>query len=68
MIEVIWGEQAEVTAGALDVLVNSLRGKIDAPFPVKLLHTVRGSGYFLRAEEVALAGKPATGYMRKQIR
>ena len=67
LIEVIWGEQAEVTPGALDVLVNSLRGKLDAPFPAKLLHTVRGSGYLLRAEEPAVAGKGTTEYMRRQI-
>jgi DNA-binding response OmpR family regulator len=67
LIEEIWGEQAEVTPGALDVLVNSLRGKLDAPFPAKLLHTVRGSGYLLRAEEPALASKPATGSIRKHI-
>jgi DNA-binding response OmpR family regulator len=67
LIEEIWGAQAEVTPGALDVLVNSLRGKLDAPFPEKLLHTVRGSGYLLRAEEPVLAGKPASGSIRKQI-
>jgi DNA-binding response OmpR family regulator len=67
LIEEIWGHQAEVTPGALDVLVNALRGKLDAPFPEKLLHTVRGSGYQLRAEETALAGKAATAYMRKQM-
>jgi two-component system copper resistance phosphate regulon response regulator CusR len=67
LIQEIWGEQAEVTPGALDVLVNALRSKLDAPFPEKLLHTVRGSGYLLRAEETALAGKAAPAYMRKQI-
>jgi DNA-binding response OmpR family regulator len=67
LIEEIWGEQAEVTPGALDVLVNSLRGKLDVPFAEKLVHTVRGSGYLLRAEEPVLAGKPATGSIRKQI-
>jgi DNA-binding response OmpR family regulator len=51
LIELIWGDQAEVTPGALDVLVNSLRSKLDAPFPAKLLHTIRGSGYVLRAED-----------------
>ena len=67
LIEEIWGEPAEVTPGALDVLVNSLRGKLDAPFPEKLLHTVRGSGYLLRAEEPALAGKWTTEYTRRHI-
>jgi hypothetical protein len=37
------------------------------PFAEKLVHTVRGSGYLLRAEEPVLAGKPATGSIRKQI-
>jgi DNA-binding response OmpR family regulator len=67
LIEEIWGAQAEVTPGALDVLVNSLRGKLDAPFPEKLLHTVRGSGYLLRAEGTVLAGRPTVAYIRKQI-
>jgi DNA-binding response OmpR family regulator len=62
LIEEIWGDQAEVTPGALDVLVNSLRGKLDASFPEKLLHTVRGSGYLLRAE-----GGPVAGYIKGQI-
>ena len=44
MIEAIWGGQNEVSPGALDVLVNSLRSKIDARFPIKLLHTARGVG------------------------
>jgi len=50
LTEAIWGGQSEVTPGALDVLVNSLRSKIDSPFPQKLLQTVRGAGYVLRTE------------------
>jgi DNA-binding response OmpR family regulator len=56
----IWGGPKEVTPGALDVLVNSLRGKIDACFATKLLQTVRGAGYLLKAEAQAhasLSGK-----------
>jgi DNA-binding response OmpR family regulator len=56
LIEEIWRGYREVTPGALDVLVNSLRGKLDAPFTVKLLHTLRGSGYLL------------TGDIRKQLK
>jgi DNA-binding response OmpR family regulator len=47
LMEGVWGANREVGAGALDVLVNSLRGKIDAPHQPKLIHTVRGSGYLL---------------------
>jgi DNA-binding response OmpR family regulator len=69
LIEVIWGEQAEVTPGALDVLVNSLRSKLDAPFLLRLLQTVRGSGYLLRAgDQVPSATTAVTGYMRKHLR
>jgi len=30
------------------VLVSRLREKLDRPYPVKLLHTVRGAGYVLK--------------------
>lgn len=50
LLEGIWGGNKEVTSGALDVLVNSLRSKIDSPFAVKLVHTVRGAGYLLGAQ------------------
>jgi DNA-binding response OmpR family regulator len=50
LIEGIWGGPGEVSPGALDVLVNSLRNKIDACFKTKLLQTVRGVGYLLKAE------------------
>jgi two-component system OmpR family response regulator len=33
----------------VDVLVHRLREKIDAGFETKMLHTMRGSGYVLRA-------------------
>ena len=32
----------------LDVLMNSLRAKIDAPHSKKLIVTVRGTGYIFR--------------------
>ena len=34
----------------VDVYIKRLREKIDAAFEPKLLHTVRGTGYVLRAE------------------
>lgn len=46
----VWGSDPEVGSGALDVLVNSLRNKIDAPYPRKLIRTVRRSGYILHDE------------------
>jgi DNA-binding response OmpR family regulator len=47
LVERIWGPAKEVTPGALDVLVNSVRSKIDAQYPIKLVQTLRGTGYLL---------------------
>jgi DNA-binding response OmpR family regulator len=47
LMEGVWGSDPEVGQGALDVLVNSLRGKIDVPYRKKIIHTVRRSGYVL---------------------
>jgi DNA-binding response OmpR family regulator len=54
LMQEVWGMDTEVGQGTLDVLVNSLRGKIDAPYPRKLIHTVRRAGYILErgAQEV----------------
>jgi DNA-binding response OmpR family regulator len=48
LMKFVWGEDHAVGGGALDVLVNSLRAKIDAPFGEKLIGTVRGSGYIFK--------------------
>ena len=44
----VWGDQPNIAPNALDVLVNALRGKLDAPPSPPLLVTVRGLGYRLR--------------------
>jgi DNA-binding response OmpR family regulator len=54
LMECVWGANPEVGSGALDVLVNSLRGKIDDSYRPKLIHTVRGSGYRLSNSWLAL--------------
>ena len=48
LMESVWGREHSVGAGALDVLVNSLRVKIDTPFRTKLIGTVRGTGYVFK--------------------
>jgi DNA-binding response OmpR family regulator len=57
LMECVWGADSTVGPTALDVLVNALRAKLDAPFRKKLIGTVRGSGYFFK--RVADAGKAA---------
>jgi DNA-binding response OmpR family regulator len=45
----VWGYNFDPNTNVVDVLVSRLRDRIDKPFAVKLLHTVRGVGYVLRA-------------------
>jgi two-component system OmpR family response regulator len=47
----VWGYSFDPSTNVVDVLVSRLRDKIDKPFPIKLLHTVRGVGYVLRPPE-----------------
>lgn len=53
LMEFVWGPKPAVGVGALDVLVNSLRTKIDAPHEKKLIGTVRGSGYIFNESNIA---------------
>ena len=45
----VWSYSFDPQTNVVDVLVSRLRDKIDEPFDKKLLHTVRGVGYVLRA-------------------
>jgi len=45
----VWEYNFDPQTNIVDVLVSRLREKIDRPFEHKLLHTVRGVGYVLRA-------------------
>lgn len=49
----VWEYSFDPQTNVVDVLVSRLREKIDRPFATKLLHTVRGVGYVLRAREPA---------------
>jgi DNA-binding response OmpR family regulator len=45
----VWEYNFDPQTNIVDVLVSRLREKIDRPFDRRLLHTVRGVGYVLRA-------------------
>jgi two-component system, OmpR family, response regulator len=47
IIEHVWDWSFEGLSNVVDVYVRYLRNKIDRPFDVPLLHTVRGAGYVL---------------------
>jgi DNA-binding response OmpR family regulator len=58
LMDSLWGPDHAVSSGALDVLVNSLRAKIDAPYRNKTIGTVRGSGYLFARAMAEQAGAP----------
>jgi two-component system copper resistance phosphate regulon response regulator CusR len=41
----VWDMNFDSDTNVVDVAVKRLRGKIDQPYPVKLIHTIRGIGY-----------------------
>jgi DNA-binding response OmpR family regulator len=49
LLETVWGD-SDVEANTLDVFVRLLRTKIEAEGEIKLIHTVRGVGYSVRAD------------------
>jgi DNA-binding response OmpR family regulator len=48
--EHVWDIHFDSESNVIDVYVNLLRKKVDAPFDRKLIHTVVGVGYVLRVE------------------
>lgn len=48
--EAVWDMNFDSDTNVVDVNVRRLRSKMDDPFPVKLIHTVRGAGYVFEAE------------------
>jgi DNA-binding response OmpR family regulator len=46
----VWGYNFNPGTNVVDVLVSRLRERIDRDFEPKLLQTVRGVGYVLKAE------------------
>jgi DNA-binding response OmpR family regulator len=50
LIESVWGFDRDIEDNTLDVFVRSLRNKVDNNGREKLIHTVRGVGYMIRAE------------------
>ena len=51
LIDSLWDFAAPAGPNVVEVHVSSLRRKIDAPFPDKMLETVRGAGYRLSRME-----------------
>ena len=45
----VWKVQSDAASNRLEVHIRQLRKKVDAPFKLPLIHTVRGFGYKLEA-------------------
>ena len=50
LLEDVWGYVAPGETNTVDVFVSNLRRKLEADGEPRLLHTVRGAGYVLRAQ------------------
>jgi two-component system copper resistance phosphate regulon response regulator CusR len=55
IVEHVWDMEYDGLTNIVDVYIRHLRAKIDDPFPVKVIRTVRGTGYMLEANEAAAA-------------
>ena len=49
LLHEVWHTDEAPTTNIVDVHVSRLRQKVDQPFEPKLIHTVRGDGYVLKA-------------------
>src|SRR5262249_19830046 len=49
--EHVWDIGFRTDTNVVDVVVRRLRAKVDDPFKTKLVHTIRGMGYVLKAPE-----------------
>ncbi|GGO70643.1 DNA-binding response regulator [Bowmanella pacifica] len=47
----VWDMNFDSDTNVIDVAIRRLRAKVDDPFELKLIHTVRGMGYKLDTEE-----------------
>lgn len=51
MASQVWDMNFDSDTNVVDVAIKRLRGKVDEPFAMKLIHTVRGMGYVLEVRE-----------------
>ena len=48
--EQVWDMNFDSDTNVVDVVIRRLRQKVDDPFELKLIHTVRGAGYVLKEQ------------------
>ncbi len=50
LLEAVWDIHFDPQTNVVETHVSRLRGKVDKPFEIDLIQTVRGSGYRIEAE------------------
>ena len=50
LLDKVWGYSYAGDTNVVDVYIRYLRGKLDDPFQVKFIHTVRGVGYLFKRD------------------
>lgn len=50
LLEKIWGYEFDGSTNVVDVYVRYLRSKIEDPYNLKFIHTIRGIGYIIKDE------------------
>lgn len=51
LLEKIWGYDYDGETNVVDVYIRYLRQKMEEPFHIKIIHTIRGVGYVIREEQ-----------------
>jgi heavy metal response regulator len=51
ILEHVWGYNFDTSSNIIDVHINRVRSKVDKEFPRKLIHTIKGVGYVLKAQD-----------------
>ncbi len=51
LLDLVWGVDRDIVPNTVETYISYLRAKIDSNESVKLLHTLRGVGYSMRAVE-----------------
>jgi len=52
IVDHVWDQSFDGLTNIVDVYVRQLRTKIDEPFKQQLIHTVRGTGYYMGEQEL----------------
>jgi two-component system copper resistance phosphate regulon response regulator CusR len=50
IVEQVWDINFDTGTNVVDVMMRRLRAKVDDPFEKKLIQTIRGVGYVLKAD------------------